>query len=87
MKFLFSKAAYWTVSVVIVSLFVYGLVKFPSVPIRPCGIQFCSKYGVITTREVFEAFLIWEKALIALFVLVFLHRLAGWLLDKRGMAR
>ena len=82
MKYFFSKPAYWTISAVLVSLLAYGLIKFPSVPIRPCGIQFCSKYGEITTKEMFEAFLFWEKALIVLFIFGFLHRVAGWLFDK-----
>lgn len=84
MKYVFSKAVNLTLGALLLSLFAYGLLSFPNVPIRPCEIQFCSKYGEITTREMNESFVLWERALIGLFIVAFTHRLIVWLMGRRG---
>jgi hypothetical protein len=65
-----------------ISLFIYGFVQFPSAPIKPCGIEYCGKYGSKVTRDVNEAFVVWERAVLISMFLVASYASAGWLLMK-----
>ena len=82
MKFLYSRPVRWTITILLIALFFYGFIQFPSAPLKPCGIAYCGKYGSKVTREVYEAFVIWERALLIATFLVVAYGWAGWLLKK-----
>lgn len=82
MKFLYSKSVCWTITVLVMALFLYGMIQFPSAPIKPCGIEYCGKYGSKVTREVYEAFVIWERALLIVTFLLVSYGWTGWLLKR-----
>lgn len=84
MKQLFSKRLSWSVNAVVMCSFVYGMFNIPGVPVRPCGTQYCSKYGDITTKAAYETSLLFENAFVAYWFLILLHTLAGWFLRKKG---
>lgn len=82
MKFLYSKPVHWTIATLFIALFLYGFIQFPSAPIKPCGIEYCGKYGSKVTREAYEAFVIWDRALLIGTFLLASYGGTGWLLKK-----
>ncbi len=50
--------------------FLSGVFRFPHAPINPCGTdQFCGKGGRLYSREVYEAFLLWQTVFLISFPL------------------
>lgn len=82
MKFLYSKSVRWTIATLFIALFLYGFIQFPSAPIKPCGIEYCGKNGSKVPREIYETFLIWDRALLISTILVALYGWTRWLMKK-----
>lgn len=82
MKFLYSKPVRWTITALVMALFFYGMIQFPNAPIKPCGTEYCGKYGAKVTREVYEAFVIWERTLLIVTLLLVSYGWTGWLLKR-----
>jgi hypothetical protein len=51
---------------------VYGIYNFPDAPIRLKGTGYVGKGGGAHTREEFDAFVLWERAMFIAFPLAFL---------------
>lgn len=82
MKFLYSKPVRWTIAALFIALFLYGFIQFPNAPIKPCGIEYCGKYGSRVPREMYETFVMWDHALLISTILVALYGWTGWLMKK-----
>jgi hypothetical protein len=53
--------------------FVYGVIRYPDAPIRPCGADsYCGKQGQLHDRGEYEGFQLWEGAMPWVLVLFFL---------------
>jgi hypothetical protein len=50
------------------SVFGYGLLRFPDAPISRCAHMFCGKTGQLHTLADYQAFRIWEPLMIITFV-------------------
>ena len=48
----------------LICLFIYGVVRFPDGPIRPCGNeQFCGKHGKFHSSDEYKSFKEWDTAM------------------------
>ena len=69
----------YIIGVVMVVLFVYGLIRYPDLPIRECPSGYCGKQGQPHTAAEYRAFNAWEITLvigwpIGIAALLFLQR-------------
>ena len=85
MKFLDFKLISWLATAAVIGLLTYGGINFPSAPIHPCGLEYCGKHGAKVTRDVYEAFVTWERSLFILIAVSTLFSLARWLVKKSGV--
>src|SRR5688500_8342286 len=60
----------------------YGFYSFPDAPIRQTPSGYAGKAGTPRTREDFEAFKVWEKGVIAAFVITFATAFASVAADR-----
>jgi hypothetical protein len=65
----------------------YGVIRFPDAPIRQVGTGYVSKAGKPRTRQEFEQFKLWEKALVGTFGFVFLVCVSTACADKLKRSR
>ena len=63
---------------------VYGVYKFPDAPIRQTAGGYAGKRGKPRTREDFEAFVLWERAMFVTFPVAFVSGFAFALADGAG---
>jgi hypothetical protein len=69
----------YIIGLVMVVLFVYGLIRYPDLPIRECPGGYCGKQGQPHTAAEYRAFNAWQITLmigwpIGIAVLLFLQR-------------
>ncbi len=53
----------YIIGLVIVGLFVYGLIRYPDLPIRECPSGYCGKQGQPHTAAEYRAFNTWQITL------------------------
>src|SRR6476659_4899602 len=53
----------YCIGLVMVVLFVYGLVRYPDLPIRECPSGYCGRQGQPHTAAEYNAFSIWQTTL------------------------
>jgi hypothetical protein len=69
----------YTIGLALVVLFVYGLIRYPDLPIRECPSGYCGKQGQPHTAAEYHAFNAWQITLmivwpIGIAVMLFLQR-------------
>ena len=52
----------YCIGLVMVVLFVYGLIRYPDLPIRECPSGYCGKQGQPHTAAEYRAFNAWQRA-------------------------
>lgn len=65
----------------------YGIYYFPDAPVRQKGDAYVGRRGKIHTRESYERFVIWQKALFASFGSTFFFAFAFGIMDSREKRR
>ena len=53
----------YCIGLVMVVLFVYGLIRYPDLPIRECPSGYCGRQGQPHTAAEYNAFKIWQRTL------------------------
>jgi predicted secreted protein len=53
----------YCIALVMVVLFVYGLIRYPDLPIRDCPSGYCGRQGQPHTAAEYNAFKIWQTTL------------------------
>ena len=53
----------YCIGLVMVVLFVYGLIRYPDLPIRECPSGYCGRQGQPHTAAEYNAFSIWQTTL------------------------
>jgi predicted secreted protein len=53
----------YCIALVMVVLFVYGLIRYPDLPIRECPSGYCGRQGQPHTAAEYNAFKIWQTTL------------------------
>ena len=53
----------YCIGLVIIVLFVYGLIRYPDLPIRACASGYCGRQGQPHTAAEYNAFSIWQTTL------------------------
>jgi hypothetical protein len=53
----------YIIGLVIVALFVYGLIRYPDLPIRECPSGYCGRQGQPRTAAEYRAFNAWQITL------------------------
>src|SRR5258707_15532677 len=73
----------YCIGLVMVVLFVYGLIRYPDLPIRECPSGYCGRQGQPHTAAEYNAFKIWQTTLfivwpIGMLTLLLLQRGGPW---------
>lgn len=76
-------ACFIAVALAVVML-VYGFITFPDAPIRESANGYVGKQGAPHTREHYERFKLWEKAMLASFGLAFVAGFGAVAAEKLG---
>src|SRR5258705_2228668 len=58
-----SRSLSYCIGLVMVVLFVYGLIRYPDLPIRECPSGYCGRQGQPHTAAEYNAFSIWQTTL------------------------
>ena len=53
----------YLIGLVMIVLFVYGLIRYPDLPIRECPSGYCGRQGQPHTAAEYNAFSIWQTTL------------------------